>query len=130
MAVFVVEAFLIVAALVMLIWTAPVIRIFDSEPDMVAMASSFLHIALIGYIVMPFMFVLMNILQSAGDTVPTMIISIVTTWLITIPLAYFLPKYTTWGIYSIRWAMVASAVVGGLANTIYFRMGKWKTRRV
>jgi Na+-driven multidrug efflux pump len=79
---------------------------------------------------MGFSFVLMNALQGAGDTVPTMIISIVTTWLITIPLAYFLPKFTDWGAYSIRWAMSLSMVVAAIANPIYFRTGKWKLKKV
>lgn len=130
LAVLVIEAFLVVAALALLIWTAPVIGIFNSEPDLVKTAGDFLHISLIGLIFMPFMMVLMNVLQSAGDTVPTMIISIVTTWAVTIPLAYFLPNHTGMGVLGIRWAMVVSAAAGGVANLIYFRTGKWKTRRV
>jgi Na+-driven multidrug efflux pump len=59
-----------------------------------------------------------------------MVISIITTWFITIPFAYFLPKWTNWGVIGIRWAMTASTLIGGLANVIYFRTGKWKTRRV
>jgi Na+-driven multidrug efflux pump len=61
---------------------------------------------------------------------PTMIISIITTWVITLPLAYFLPKYTDSGVMGIRWAMSLSPVAAGIANIIYFRTGKWKTRRV
>jgi Na+-driven multidrug efflux pump len=74
--------------------------------------------------------VLMNCLQGAGDTIPTMVIGIFTTWVITIPLAYFLPLHTSWGAIGIRWAMTASVVVGALANVLYFRSGKWKTRHV
>lgn len=129
LAVFVIEIFLIVAALAMFIWAAPVIRIFNSEPDMVDMASHFLHIALIGYVIMPFMFVLMNVLQSAGDTIPPMIISIITTWAVTIPLAWLLP-HAGMGVFGIRWAMVISAAAGAIAFIIYFRTGQWKTRRV
>jgi Na+-driven multidrug efflux pump len=95
-----------------------------------AVATQFIHIAVFGWALMGFMFVLMNSLQGAGDTVPTMVISIITTWVITIPLAYFLPRYTNWGAVSIRWVMTASMIVGALANLIYFRTGKWKTRRV
>lgn len=130
LAVGLVEVFVILASLALFIWTGPALRIFNSEPDMVKLGGEFLRIALVGYVVIGFMFVLMNCLQGAGDTVPMMIISIITTWLITIPLAYFLPKYTNWGVYSIRWAMTASMVAGGVANLIYFRTGKWKTRKV
>jgi Na+-driven multidrug efflux pump len=95
-----------------------------------ATATQFIHIAVAGWALMGFMFVLMNCLQSAGDTLPTMFISIITTWVITIPLAYFLPRYTGWGVIGIRWAMTTSAIVGALANLIYFRTGRWKTRKV
>jgi putative MATE family efflux protein len=130
LAVGVVEAFVIAASLVMFIWTGPVIRLFNNDPAMDAIAAQFIHIAIAGWIFMGFMFVLMNSLQGAGDTLPTMVISIITTWAITIPLAYFLPKYTSWGATGIRWAMTTSMVTGALANIIYFRTGRWKTRRV
>jgi putative MATE family efflux protein len=128
--VWIVEAFVVAASLAMFIWTGPVIRLFNNDLAMDAIATQFVHIAVVGWAFMGFMFVLMNSLQGAGDTVPTLIINIIATWVITIPLAYFLPKYTSWGVISIRWAMTASVVVGALANVIYFRMGKWKTRRV
>ncbi len=125
-----VEAFAIVVSLILFIWAAPVVRLFNNDPDMVALATQFVHIAVCGWFVMGFQSVLMNSLQGAGDTMPTMIISVITTWLITMPLAYFLPKYTSWGIMSIRWAMTASTIVGALAMVIYFHTGKWKTRNV
>lgn len=125
-----VEAFSILSSLALFIWAGPAIGIFNDEADMVKLGVEFLRISLVGYIVMGFMFVLMNCLQGAGDTIPTMVIGIITTWLIIIPLSYFLPKYTNWGVYGIRWAMTGSMVVGGLANFIYFRTGRWKKRRV
>jgi putative MATE family efflux protein len=130
LAVGLVEVFAILAAALLFFWTTPVIRIFNSDPALDATATQFLHIAIVGWLFIGFMFVLMNSLQGVGDTVPTMIISIITTWFITIPFAYFLPKWTTWGVIGIRWAMTASTVVGGVANIIYFRTGKWKTRMV
>jgi putative MATE family efflux protein len=126
----VVEVFVIVVSAAMLIWTGPVIRIFNTEPALDAAATQFIHIAIVGWLFMGFMFVLMNCLQSAGDTVPTMIITVATTWLVTILLAYLLSKHTGAGIIGIRWAMSASVFVTAAANVIYFRAGRWKTRRV
>lgn len=130
MGVILVEAFVILVAGAMFIWTGPVIRIFNTDPSMDAVAIQFIHIAVFGWVVIGFMFVLMNALQGAGDTIPTMIISIVTTWGITMPFAYILSKHTSYGAIGIRWALTASTIVGATANVIYFRMGKWKTRRV
>jgi len=130
LAVLLVEGLLVVMSLVLLIWTAPVIRIFNGEASLVNMAGDFLRIALIGYLFLGIGSVFMSSLQGAGDTIPTMIISIGTVWLITIPLAYYFHLQDGWGIYGIRWAMTASTVASALANFIYFRTGKWKTRSV
>jgi len=130
LATWLVTGFAILVSLIFFIFAEPVIRIFNDEPEMVKLGIQFLHIAVISWMFMGFQSVLMNCLQGAGDTVPTMIFSIITTWLITIPLSYYLPKYTDWGVLSIRWAITASSIAGAFANIIYFRLGKWKTRRV
>ena len=126
----IVEAFVLAVGGVMFFLALPVVHIFNRDPTLDITAVQFIRIAALGWALMGFQFVLMNCLQGAGDTLPTMIIGIFTTWVITIPLAYFLPLHTSWGAQGIRWAMTASVVVGAAANVIYFRMGKWKTRRV
>lgn len=125
-----VEAVVVAVAVAMSIWTLPVIRIFNSDPAMNATAIQFIRIAAVGWALMGFQFVLMNCLQGAGDTLPPMIISVFTTWAITIPLAYFLPIHTSWGATGIRWAMTASVLVGAAVNVVYFRTRRWQTRRV
>jgi putative MATE family efflux protein len=128
-AVMVVELFAVVFSLVLYIWTTQVIRLFNNDLAMDTIAVQFVHIAVVGWLLMGFQFVLMSCLQGAGDTVPTMIINIVTTWVITIPLAYYLPVYTDFGALGIRWAMTASMVIGAIANVAYFRGGRWKSFR-
>jgi putative MATE family efflux protein len=129
-AVMLVEAFVIAVSLIFFIWAGPVVRLFDTDPAMDTIAIQFIYIAAVGWLLMGFTMVLQNCLQGAGDTVPTMIIAIVTAWAITIPLSYLLPKYTSWGVIGIRWAITASAIIAAIANIIYFRVGRWKTRRV
>jgi putative MATE family efflux protein len=130
LAVLVVEGFAIVVSIAIFIWTTPVLRLFGQDPAMDSVATQFLRIAVLGWAFMGFMFVLMSAIQGAGDTMPMMIISIVTTWLVTLPLAYYLPKYTNFGVAGIRWAMTASALLTGAINLIYFRLGRWKTKRL
>jgi len=130
LAVGMVEVWAVIASIVILFAAENVVRIFNSEPDMVEMAARFLIIAVAGYIVLGFQAGTMNALSGAGDTVPPMIASILTVWLVTLPLAYFLPKYTSLGVYGIRWAMVAGMVVPSVALTIYFKLGRWKRKKV
>lgn len=125
-----VEGLLITISIILLFWAEGVVRIFSTDPELVALTSTFIRIACAGYVVMGFMSSLMNALSGAGDTVPPMIISLIMTWGITMPLAYLLPQVTDLGVYGIRWAMVAGMVVGAVAFLIYFRTGRWKRKRV
>jgi len=130
LAVGLVEGILITLSVVLLFWAEGVVRIFSTEPELVALASTFIRIACAGYVVMGFMASLMNALSGAGDTVPPMIISLVMTWGVTMPLVYILSQVTDLGVYGIRWAMVAGIFVGAAAFLTYFRTGRWKRKRV
>jgi putative MATE family efflux protein len=125
-----VQSIIVVAIAVMLIWTAPIARIFSNDPTLEATTVEFIKIATAGWVFMGFMFVLMNSLQSAGDTIYPMIVTIVTTWILMILPCYLISKYTNAGIIGIRWILSANVFTGAVANVIYFRTGKWKTKRV
>jgi Na+-driven multidrug efflux pump len=94
------------------------------------MSSTFLRIAVAGYVFLAFVAVLMNSLQGAGDTVPPMIISLSAVMIVTLPMAYFLPRITDLGVLGIRWAMASEMIVQAIAFILYFRTGKWKTKYV
>jgi len=125
-----VEAIVVTCSLVILLWPETIGRIFNPEPDLLITTSSFLRIAAAGYMVVGFMAVFMQSLNGAGDTMPTMIFSVVMTWLVTLPLAYFLTKVTDLGVYGVRWGMASGMIFGGLIYTIYFMLGRWKRKKV
>lgn len=125
-----VEAFMLVASVVLLLWAPGVIGIFTAEPRLVELASTFLKIAVVSYLVLGFTIVLSQCITGAGDTLPPMIISLVMVWVVQLPLAYFLPKVSDLGVYGVRWALVAGMVVGAAAFTLYFRAGRWKRKSI
>jgi MATE family multidrug resistance protein len=75
-------------------------------------------------------FVFQNSINGSGDTMPPMLITLLNFWLLQIPLAYLLPKFTDMGAYGVRWAIVAGWVAGAAAYAIYFKVGGWKQKRV
>jgi len=125
-----VEVIVVTCSLVILLWPETIGRIFNPEPDLLATTSSFLRIAAAGYMVVGFMAVFMQSLNGAGDTIPTMIFSVAMTWLVTLPLAYYLPQVTDLGVYGVRWGMASGMIFSGLVYTIYFMLGRWKRKRV
>ena len=119
-----------VCSLGLLLGAEGVVTIFNKESGLVEMGSSFIRIATVGYFLIGFVIVLQFCISGAGDTVPPMVISLLMMWLIQLPLAYVLPRYTGLGVYGVRWAMVISMGVGTIAYTTYFRLGRWKRKRV
>ena len=117
-------------ALIIYIWAEYVVHIFNTEPELVAMASKFLRIACIGFMIMGPMSVLQQCINCAGDTLVPMLISLLNMWLVQIPLAYFLPQVTGLGVLGVRWAMVSGTFSSAIIYTIYFRMGRWKHMKV
>ena len=126
---FLTGAFLLISVAI-LIWAENIVRIFDNDPGLVAVASLFLRIACANWVVMGLTNVFQQCVNGAGDTMVPMIIMLVNMWVMQIPLAYFLPRMTGLGVYGVRWGIVAGTVAAAIIYTIYFATGKWKTKRV
>ncbi len=130
MAAIVALALMAVFSLGLLLGAESVVTIFNKESGLIEMGSRFIRIATAGYFLIGFVIVLQFCISGAGDTIPPMVISLLMMWLIQLPLAYVLPRYTDLGVYGVRWAMVISISVGTIAYTTYFRLGRWKRKRV
>ena len=130
LAIAVVETFMLLCGIAILLWAEHIIGIFTTEPDLLQVGSSFLRIAALGYIMLAIVLILQFSIAGAGDTLPTMIFSIVMLWLVQLPLAYFLPGLTGLGVYGVRWAIVAGTTVGAILYLAYFLLGRWKGKKV
>jgi Na+-driven multidrug efflux pump len=126
----IVEGFFVICSTAILIWAEAFVHIFSSNPDVVSIGATFLRIAAAGYIVMGLTAVLQQCISGSGDTIPPMLVSIATMWLVQLPLAYFLSHFTTIGVYGVRWAIVAGTLVGAGVYITYFRSGRWKRKAV
>ncbi|MFC2015237.1 MATE family efflux transporter [Chloroflexota bacterium] len=125
-----VECFLIVIALGVGLWTENIIHVFTIDPGVVEVTSSFLMIAIIGYLILGFNGVLGQFISGVGDTLPPMVFGMIMVWCVQVPLSYYLPKFTDLGVVGVRWAIVIAIAVGAICNLTYFRMGRWKLKRV
>ena len=124
------EGFLLISGVFILFGAESVVKLFNSEPALVETGAAFLRIAASSYLIVSFYLVFQYCISGSGDTLPPMIFSIIGTWLIQLPLAYFLPKITDWGVYGIRWAMVITAILLTICFILYFLSGRWKRKAV
>jgi putative MATE family efflux protein len=111
-------------------WAEGMVRIFNSEPDLVAVTSTFLRIQIVAYLVFGMAAALPQCLNGVGDTIVTMVVTLVTVWGVQVPLGYFMPKIGNLGVNGVRWAMVIALVVRAFVYGAYFRMGRWKRKKV
>jgi putative MATE family efflux protein len=125
-----VTGLMVIGTVAILLWAESIVRVFSSESDIVAITSTFLRIAAVGYLVMGPFSIFMNTLTGVGDTLPPLLITLLTFWLVNMPLAYYLPRVTDLGVDGIRWAMVVRTLVLAVAFTIYFKLGIWKRKKV
>jgi putative MATE family efflux protein len=130
LAVGVIEAFMAACGIAILVGADNIMSVFATDPDLVKMGAVFLRIAMAGYVAMALNTVFQSCLAGAGDTIPNMIISLGMIWPVQLPLAFLLPHFAGLGVYGIRWAIVAATFAGTFASFIYFRLGKWKTKKV
>ncbi len=126
----VVQGWLLCFAVVILIWAEELISIFGPEPGVVELGADFLRIAAAGFLFFGLEPVMFSVLSSVGDTVPPMLVTVFNFWVLQIPLAYFLSKFAGFGVYGVRWGMVAGMLGGAIAMAIYFKTGRWKRKKV
>lgn len=101
---------------------------FTTDASVIAIGKEYLLIVCGFFIIHGALNIFNGALRGAGDTFFPMITSIVCLWLIRIPLAYWLSSL--WGRNGIWWAIGISISIGMVATYIYYRLGRWKKRRV
>ncbi|MFC1532557.1 MATE family efflux transporter [Thermodesulfobacteriota bacterium] len=130
LAAFLAEGMMFICSAIIFLWPEFFVRIFSSDPRLIAMATVFLRIGVVGYIILGFGPLFMHVLSGVGDTVPPMLIAVCTTWIVAIPLAFFLPRVGDLGVYGVRWAIAIGMYISAISYIAYFRSGRWKNKMV
>lgn len=107
-----------------------ILRIFTPEAEVIGIAAAFLRIEIVSLLVVSLAIVLSQCLNGVGDTLPVMLVNLVTMWGMVLPLAFFLPQVGNLGVYGVRWAMVTGVVSRAVFYAIYFLRGRWKRKKV
>ncbi|MFC1921029.1 MATE family efflux transporter [Chloroflexota bacterium] len=120
----------VVISIVIWFWAEGIIGIFNTEPGLVDVASSFLRIQIVSYMLMGLVVVLSMCIEGTGDTVPSMIITLASMWIVQIPLAYFIANHTGIGVYGVPWSIALALLCRAIFYSAYFRSGRWKRKKV
>ena len=112
---------MVVLTLVFLVCAPCLIRVFDSNPEVVRMGSSYLRTVSPFYVFTACAIVLGRALNGAGRTIATMVFTVLILWGVQIPLAVLLSRYLGMGLEGVWWGIAAANTVHGLVTVWWFQ---------
>lgn len=124
------SGYMVVMTAILFIFAKPIVHIFDPTPAVVEIGSLAMRIVGPSLIATTLGIVLARGFDGAGDTIPAMVINLFTLWGLEATLAYVLSRWTNFGLTGIWWARAIANTVNGLLFVIWFRIGRWKKRKV
>ncbi len=101
---------------------------FTDNADVIIVGKDYLKITATFYLLFSIMFTFNGVMRGAGDTLIPMFMTLISLWIIRIPLAVFLSGII--GTDGIWWSAPASWFTGMLFSFLYYLTGKWKSKVV
>ena len=120
---------MVISSLVVWFWGKNVISIFNNEPNLLGVGKAFLRIQVVTYLFSGCAVVLQHCLNGVGDTLTTMLVVLLSMFGTQVPLAFFLSRHTSLGVYGTYWAIAIGTVVMASSYAIYFHLGGWKRKK-
>lgn len=118
-----------------LIFGKYLVYMFTSTQEVIDTSVHMMRILAVGYIAMAVTQILSGVMRGAGDTMTPMWISIITTVVVRVPIAYGLEFLTRNGGAqgspdSLFISLLVSWVIGAVLTVITFRWGRWKKKSI
>ncbi len=119
-----------------LIFGRTLMSMFTSTEAIINLGAHALRVLALGYMAMGVTQVYGGIMRGAGDTMPSMWISIVVTVLFRVPMAYLLaaltrsPEWPNGSPDSLYFSLLAAWVFGAIFTYLWYRRGGWRNKSV
>lgn len=110
--------------------------VFTDTPELVELSYRLMMILAVGYIAMAVTQSFSGIMRGAGDTLTPMWISLVTTFLLRVPIAYGIsyltrtPELPHGQSFCIQVSLLISWVMGAILTSVFYARGKWKEKAI
>ncbi len=120
--------------ILILIFGRQLMAIFTNTEELVDLSMHMMRILALGYIAMAVTQSLAGVMRGAGDTMTPMWISLVTTVVIRVPIAYGIayftrsPEYPIGRPESIFISLLLSWTIGAILTAIFFKKGAWRKK--
>ena len=120
--------------LILLFLSPTLFGFFTETPELINLATRMIRIMAVGYICISVTQVLGGVMRGAGDTVTPMWVSIISTIIIRIPVAYLIAYLTRSEAFphgqpiALFGSLMFSWVMGMVISIVVFSIGKWKKK--
>jgi Na+-driven multidrug efflux pump len=101
------------------------LRIFTSDPAVIHVGSDYLRIVGLSYLFFAVMFISNGVINGAGQTFITTVISLISLWVVRVPLALYLTHRLD-AVTGVWYAIAVSFAVSMLSSLVYFSTGRWR----
>lgn len=119
------------AGVLLFAFARPVTTAFiPNDPQVIEMGTAFLRIMALSFGFVGVQQVLNGAFRGSGNTFMSMVLAIVSLWVLRFPLAYVLAERTSLGPEGIWWAFPVSNVLAAVVAVAWFARGTWKGARV
>lgn len=106
------------------------VKLFDSEPEVVETGARYLQLISFDYLFASIMFCFNGLAIAAGKTSIALINAIVNGILVRVPLAYFFVMVMDMGFDGVAMSMGFASIAGIIIGAIFVKSGKWKKKIV
>jgi len=100
------------------------------DPAVIAAGAVFLRTMSLAWGFMGVQLALTGVLRASGNMVMTMVLTLVSQWVLQFPLAYVLSEHTPLGVWGLWWAFPISNVIIALITVGVYAKGDWKKKRL
>ena len=110
------------------IFAVPIVSLFTLDQEVINIGKDYLYIVSPFYLVFATMFIFNGLLRGAGDTITSMLITLITLWFFRVPASYLLSvKFGSIGIW---WGIPVAWVIGLAISLVYYKTGRWRSKAV
>lgn len=122
---------LTIAGVLLYIFATPITATFiPNDPEVIRSGSHFVQIMSLSFGFIGLQQTLNGAFMGSGNTMISMVLSIVSLWVFQFPLAYMLSKHTNLAESGIWWAFPISNILAAFVAFIWYKKGDWKKKKL
>ncbi|SKA24350.1 putative efflux protein, MATE family [Enhydrobacter aerosaccus] len=117
--------------IVVFLLASPIVAFFvPNDAAVISEGAHFLRINALSWGFYGAQFALIGVFRAAGSMMISMMLTVVSQWVLQFPLAYVLSKHTTLGVEGVYWSLPIATVLTFAVTVIVFVRGSWRRKKL